>query len=157
MSQSANGPTVTLNPAFLQEIKESNVKLWNDFDALRQLCDTPLMPLTAIRQLVPVLLQVRDGLSLQFALEDSCGYFLGPADVVHRLASRAAAARAAHGSLYLLLSELCEQAEDLQYRGPTEPDLAVLLAGAQEFALRLLEHEQEEAALIALAYDDQLR
>jgi hypothetical protein len=104
-----------------------------------------------------MLVVVRDSLSLQFGLEDAYGYFVGPASVGLRIAERAAAARAQHCSLYLLLSELCERAEDLQFRGPTSDALAELMADANDFLGQLQQHEHEETTLIELAYHEQVR
>ncbi|MCL6481793.1 MAG: hypothetical protein K6U02_08700 [Firmicutes bacterium] len=62
--------TVTINAAFLQEIKEVNQDLWALLAELRHRCQRPLAP-GACRWLLDRLCQLRDQLALHFSLEEA--------------------------------------------------------------------------------------
>jgi len=143
---------LVLNPAFLQEIKDCNPDLWHTQHELRQVCDDcDSEPAQVTRQLVRLLDDFRDQLALQFALEESYGFVEVPNDaaaanrideeLVHRV-------HAQHCPLYLELSELAEQAEELQYRGIVMAQLLDLIGSVQRFNERLTEHENLEGELI---------
>jgi len=147
--------TVTVNAAFLQEIKEVNQELWQLFAALRHRCQRPLAP-GMCRQLVELLGEARDQLALHFALEEAYGYFDDPVEVAPQLCRRADALRSEHKELYSQLSALVDRAERLV----SEEKLAALAVwvGPQflDFDARLRRHEERENDLIFEAYDADL-
>ena len=57
-------------------------------------------------------------------------------------------AQADHGMLYLQLSDLAEQSEELQYRGVEPRQLRDLIQRVGQFEFRLREHERAENELI---------
>src|SRR4051794_20392387 len=57
--------TVTVNAAFLQEIKEVNQELWSLLADLRHRCQRPIAP-SQCRLLIDKLCQLRDQLALHF-------------------------------------------------------------------------------------------
>ena len=61
--------TVTVNAAFLQEIKEVNEDLWKLLDDVKQLCNNPQTVQHQGRQVVEMLAELRDQLAMHFALE----------------------------------------------------------------------------------------
>lgn len=142
---------LVLNPAFLQEIKDCNPDLWHTQHELRQVCDCDAEPVDITRQLVRLLDDFRDQLALQFALEESYGFLDVPEhvdaansideDLVHRVHSQ-------HCPLYLELSDLAEQAEELQYRGIVVSQLLELIDAVRAFDQKLTEHENLEGELI---------
>ena len=144
--------TLTVNPAFLQEIKDSNPDLWDTVRQLRQVCECDDEPAATARSLARLLDTLRDDIALQFSLEESYGYLEvpeAPHGVVGELASKT---HAQHCSLYLRLSELDEQAEELQYRGVDPTQLRQLLKSAQDFDAQLRKHEQSENELIERSF-----
>jgi hypothetical protein len=148
--------TLTVNAAFLQEIKDCNHELWLTVHAVRQLCDSDEPRGRIARQLVRLLDNFRDQLAMQFALEESYGYMacgpeVAPAPSISERAKRLCEQ---HCALYLRLTELCEQAEELQYSGMATARAAELIAHACDFERRLREHEQAEAELIANVVHD---
>jgi hypothetical protein len=155
MSVTLASATITINPAFLQEIKDSNLQLWHTLHEVRQLCHAELATIAISKRLVPLLDELRDHLALQFALEDAYGYFSGPSQVDAIIAARAASIKEQHCQLYLELSELCENAEELQYRGITSHELAAIISQTLVFDRRLQQHERDESQLIEAAYHDQ--
>ncbi len=146
-----NTRVLVLNPAFLQEIKDSNPDLWHTQHDLRQVCNCEDEPVQIIRQMVRLLDDFRDQLALQFALEESYGFLEVPddamaadiidEDLVHRV-------HAQHCPLYLELSDLAERAEELQYRGIVMAQLIDLIDSVRRFDAKLTDHENLEGELI---------
>ena len=65
--------TVTINAAFLQEIKEVNSDLWDLLDEVKQLCGDPQHVQYQGRQVVEMLAELRDQLAMHFALRRPTG------------------------------------------------------------------------------------
>lgn len=151
--------SLMVNPAFLQEIKDSNPECWQTVDALESVCRTQgeLDPVRRIRDLTHWLDALRDQLALQFSLEESYGYLEVPPQSAVRLPRRlcqlAGQRRTEHSNLYLRLSELAEQAEELQYRGVEPQGLATLVQQAAELLRDLRRHETAESELIRHGFD----
>lgn len=146
--------SLVVNPAFLQEIKDSNPDLWQAVHELRQTCESDDEPAKISRRIVRQLDDLRDLLSLQFALEESYGFIEVPAITDEQSSGdRAVEARSQHCSLYLQLSELAEQAEELQYRGVATEELNRLIDAARVFDAALRRHERLESDLIERAAD----
>ncbi len=141
--------TTSVNAAFLQEVKDNNVLLWGTLRQLRELpveCDDPI---ATSNLFVTLIGNLRELLSLQFTLEDTYGYieaakthFQLPAGI------DAATAKLQHCELYLQIHELCEQAEEAQYRGTISRDLATFGKTFEIFDEALRSHEALEAELI---------
>ena len=113
--------TLVVNPAFLQEIKDSNPDFWNLVCQLRDVSQIVDEPSQTLRQLTRLLDDLRDQLALQFSLEESYGYIEVPEHVIghsSRVTTELAnQTQSQHSILYLRLSDLAEQSEELQYRG----------------------------------------
>lgn len=137
-----------VNGAFLQEVKDGNVELWQAVEELRVLVHAPGEPQTASRKLVSLLGRLRDCLALQFSLEESYGYVRFCPGVDGGTSARTLLAQRQHRELYLRIHELCEQAEEAQYRGTAERELNELLSLTNEFDDRLRAHECLETDLI---------
>ena len=155
MSVATMTGTMTVNAAFLQEIKEVNQELWDLIGDLRHRCQRPIAP-GQCRLLLDKLCQLRDQLALHFALEEAYGYFEEPVHVAPRLSHQAEQLRAEHKSLYLDLCQLVDRAERMFY---DEQHAALALwVGPQflEFDLRLRMHEERENELIYDAYDSDI-
>lgn len=136
--------TVTVNPAFLQEIKDSNLDLWRTRDEIHA-CFESIEPRAKVAsQLVRLLDDLRDHLALQFALEEAYGFIT----VSQELAMpEAANAKRQHCALYLEISELCERAEELQYRGLAAEQFALIVEETRLFDARWDAHERLERRL----------
>lgn len=149
--------TLTVNPAFLQEIKESNQELWDTLHKVRQTCDSDEPRAEIAKRLVRLLDQLRDHLALQFSLEESYGYIACPSIIEHRISEMAQRAHSQHCRLFLQLSELCELAEELQYRGFAGDEVERLIGETEAFDEALQLHERCEDDLIEIAYFDMKR
>jgi hypothetical protein len=147
--------TLTVNAAFLQEIKDVNQELWDLLADVRHRCQRPIAPVQC-RLLLDKLCQLRDQLALHFALEEAYGYFDEPVHVAPRLSHQAEVLRAEHKSLYLDFCQLVDRAERLFY---DEQHAALALwIGPEflEFDQNLRRHEERENELIFDAYDQDL-
>lgn len=163
MDTTTSTKTWVVNPAFLQEIKDSNADLWYAMHRLRQLCDSEDEPSRVARQLVRQLDELRDLIALQFALEETYGFVevAAPASAAEGSAGAADDANASslprptvhsqHCALYLQLSDLAECAEEAQYCGVAPAKLRQLIAQTRAFDASLREHENYETELIERA------
>ena len=144
----ATKTTLVINAAFLQEIKDSNPDLYKTIDELRHVCVSEDGPTIQCRSLTRLLDQLRDQLAMQFSLEESYGYMAVPSHPDEVLCEASARAQSSHGMLYMQLSDLAEQAEELQYRGVEPRQLRLLVEQVVEFERCLHDHECDENELI---------
>jgi hypothetical protein len=148
--------TVTINAAFLQEIKEVNDELWSLLAKIRHFCSRPIALSGNCRHLVNLLLELRDQMALHFALEEAYGYFDDPVDVSPRTAYEAEKLRAEHRRLYTHLSDLVERAEVMLEEGQ-QALLATSVPG--QFILfdeALQNHEHRENELLMSMLEDEI-
>ena len=144
---------MSVNPAFLQEIKDSNPDYWKSIENIQHICHNPDDPTAVCRSLVKGIDELRDNVALQFSLEESYGYIVvgDRRDFGARptpITEKTARTQSEHRKLYIRLSELAELAEELQYRGVEFPSLLRLVDQVSEFVGRLQLHERDEAHLI---------
>lgn len=139
---------VTVNAAFLQEIKEVNAELWASIASLRQQCSAPISMRSACSSLLSQLEQVRDLLGLQFSLEEAYGYFDSPADVQLSFCNRADALRTEHSSLYQNLVDICDEADTLLRGGKLAALTTIVPISFDRFFQALESHERRECELI---------
>ncbi len=147
---------VTVNAAFLQEIKEVNQELWSLLEELQCHCLPAACLSTPLGDLAVMLSELRDQIALHFALEEAYGYFDEPVFVEPRLCRHAASLRQEHQSLYLMISELVDVAEDYQFRGAMPHQITVLCNQFLAFYDQLQAHEARENDLIMQAYEDDI-
>ncbi|MCA9129822.1 MAG: hypothetical protein KDB22_22200 [Planctomycetales bacterium] len=140
--------TTIVNAAFLQEVKESNFVLWEVLNDLRELARSKDFSNVAIHKFVSQLASLRDGIGVQFSLEETYGFFEGVPRFAAIAMGNAKHARDQHRELYLHLHEICERAEEAQYRGTIARDLPIFLGAFEGFDDAFRAHEQLEAELI---------
>ena len=143
--------TVTVNAAFMQEIKDVNQELWALLRELRHRCQRPIAPAHG-RHLIDRMCQLRDQLALHFSLEEAYGYFDDPVDVAPQLSNQAEHLRAEHKELYTELCDLIERGERMFY-DEQHAELALWIGPEfLAFDQQLREHEDRESELITEAY-----
>ena len=146
--------TVTVNAAFLQEIKEVNQELWQLLANIREVCSSAIMVRQHTAQLVDMLTELRDQLALHFALEEAYGYFDDPTYVPPFVAEQAGQLRAEHRRLFVLATRLADDAEEFQFDGNLGE---IVISIPIRFACldrELLEHEARENELIMNQFDE---
>ena len=146
--------TLTVNAAFLQEIKDVNQELWRQLEAVREQLNRPISSGLQARQSVDLIARLRDNVALHFALEEAYGYFEDPVYVAPWLCDRAHELREQHGDLYCRICDLFENAERLLYRGRFAGAASGLLVEFEQFYDDLSDHEAREIDLIFQAYDE---
>jgi hypothetical protein len=157
VATTSNTRTVTVNAAFLQEIKEVHEELWQLFRDVRQTLSEPLHVPSRRRNLIGQLERLRDQLALQFALEEAYGYFEDPAYVAPRQCEQAGELRAEHRKLYAQLCELVEDAQQWHHDGQWSLFRSRVVAEFAAFDNRFQLHESREHQLIQQQHDDSRR
>lgn len=145
--------TVTVNAAFLQEIKEDNVQLRRLLaDANGLLAASPARPPTT-RRLASLLAELRDQLAMHFSLEEAYGYFEHPVSVAPHLSEQAESLRRQHDEFYKDICQLAETAENFSSGNGKSRELQQVTSRFLEFYGRLQDHEAKENDLIVQAYN----
>jgi hypothetical protein len=148
--------TVTVNAAFLQEIKQDNIELQQ---LLEELCERLLRQrprLGDARDLVEKLNCLRDQLAIHFSLEEAFGYFENAVTIAPRLSERADDLRSQHDLFFQDICAICEQAEQLLYHEASPRTLRQVAARYSDFHDALAQHEARETELIMEAFDDDI-
>jgi hypothetical protein len=148
LTLAAHTKTTIVNAAFLQEVKESNVELWSILREIRDIHVGQSEARELSCRLVNSLGDLRDCIALQFSLEETYGFIDGAPASASFNTLDASIAKVQHRELYLQLHELCEQAEEAQYRGVISRDLSKYLDDFQYFDGAFRAHEELEAELI---------
>ncbi len=147
--------TLTVNAAFLREIKEDNLRLRELLEVVQQ-CVHLANDRQRVRALAETLSELRDQLALHFSLEEAYGYFEDAVEVAPNLSERASELRSEHGSLFLEVCRLVETAEQLLYgeiNGVAAPALAQQF---DRFWQTLRQHEKREGDLIMEAFESDM-
>jgi hypothetical protein len=147
---------VTINAAFLQEIKEVDQDLWTLLGKARHACTRPAALGGNGRYFLGLLTELRDQLALHFALEEAYGYFDDPVEVCPNFALNAERLRSEHRRLYAHLSAIVDRAEAYVDHGQHSL-LATSIPG--QFILfdeALQNHERRENELLQLMLQDEI-
>ena len=151
--------TVTVNAAFLQEIKEVDQELWELLRDARSLCSHPETIRRHIKETVAMLTRLQDQLALHFSLEEYYGYFDDPVTVAPQLSQKANALWAEHRTLYLDIVAIVDRAEHLlyhRYHRHLDGLVRHIALRFNGFYDQLKAHEHAEHQLIFAAFDDDL-
>ncbi|MCA9213359.1 MAG: hemerythrin domain-containing protein [Planctomycetales bacterium] len=140
--------TVTINAAFLREIKDDDVQLKTLLEQARAICDSSALADISASRFTKLLADLRDHLAMHFALEEAYGYFDDPLSVAPHLSEQAESLRTQHGQLYGELARLAETAQDISRRDSDPRAIRNLARCFMEFHDRLQQHEEDENELI---------
>lgn len=140
--------TVTINPAFLQEIKDDHHELRQLMHHTEAMLNRPGWMRPEFDRLVELLTKLRDQLAMHFSLEEAYGYFEDAISTAPHLSRRAEVLRAQHFKLYSDMSRLTERAEQLLYHEAPVEAVSRLAESYHDFSLRFHEHEERECDLI---------
>jgi predicted nuclease with TOPRIM domain len=148
--------TVSINPAFLREIKEDHHELRQLLHHAKAMFNRPAWMRVESDRLNELLAKVRDQLAMHFSLEEAYGYFDDAIIAAPHLSRRAEQLRAEHFELFTSLVAIVEEAEQLRYRKPREGEVSGLGERFFEFYAGLQEHESRESSLILEALNEDL-
>jgi hypothetical protein len=139
---------VTLNVAFLHEIKEDALDLRQRLLKLRDDFTANLGHLRP-RAVVECLYQLRDDLETYFALEECYGYFEHAAVTNPAISRVAGQLRDEHERLYLLLNKAIDMGEAVVYHErESVATLYAVIRSFDTFARQFEKHEQREMDLM---------
>lgn len=147
---------VTINSAFMQEIKEASGELWALIDKAGELRSHPWLIRDHPKHAVDLLAQLQDQLALYFSLEEYYGYFEGPASVEPRFSERAAALREEHCTIYLDMCSIIDRAETLLDQDRLASLTRYIIVRLDAFCAQLKAHETREQDLLLEAFDDDI-
>lgn len=148
--------TVTVNAAFLQEIKEDSQELWSHFQRLEICLLVESPPRMSRRQLYAALARLRDQLAMHFALEEAYGYFEDAIEVAPWLSSKADDLRGQHDGFYNEVCGIVDQAEQLLYHEVPGELLEEVVDRFGDFYAMFQKHESAESELIHQAFNEDL-
>ncbi len=149
--------TVSINAAFLQEIKTDHLLLGELFADVRKCLATPTWIANHARVVSDLLEELLDQLALHFALEEAIGYFEDTVSAAPRLSTEAEELRNQHGELFEELRELVDSAQAHAAAGSMSLRQSRQLARAfHTFDERFLAHEKRENELIMIAFEQDI-
>jgi hypothetical protein len=148
--------TVSINPAFLQEIKEDHHELRQLLHHVAAMLDRPGWMHVEYDRLVELITKLRDQLALHFSLEEAYGYCEDALNEAPHLSRRSEQLRAQHETLFANLCRLVEGAEQLLYHETAAAALVRLAEEFRGFSSRLHEHEANECDLILEAFNNDI-
>ena len=148
--------TLTINAAFLADIKEDNRRLRELLEAAASDATFSLCGAIIPRERVELYHAVRDQLALHFTLEDAFGYFHDAIEDNPRLNSAAEKLHSQHESLFREMCVVVDASESILYSEQDAITVQTLLRNFVQFYNRLAEHEHSENELILAAFDDDI-
>lgn len=105
--------TVTVNAAFLQEIKDDDIYLKTLMSKLLETCTMKTAVDIDSHELASFLEELRDQVAMHFSLEEAYGYFDCPVSVSPRFSETAVMLRGQHSTLYEEIASLAEYAAEV--------------------------------------------
>ena len=140
--------TVSINAAFLQEIKEDHHELRQLMHHTEATLSRPDWMKVEYDRLVEMLGKLRDQLAMHFSLEEAFGCFEDALSVAPHLARRSEQLRAQHFALFSELCRLEDQAEQLLYHEAPATAVQKLAHDYRDFSARFRVHEAAESELV---------
>ncbi len=147
---------ITLNAAFLQEIKDDNYELHELLHRVAMILAHSGMWRRRKKAIAGILARLRDQIALHFALEEAFGYFDDPLHVTPQISRAVDALRSDHEMLFLDVCDLVEQAERVVYGESNGMRFGDLLERIDSFLRHLESHENREKALISQMLEEEL-
>lgn len=147
--------TVSVNAAFLQEIKDDNRELKHLFAQTAEIAFNPSTTGSSTRHLTDLIIQLRDQLAMHFSLEEAFGYLDDAIAVAPRLSELAETLRSEHTQLFAVICDLAEHAEQLLHHERAAHSIDYILQELSSFCRKFQIHETRENELILQSlYDD---
>lgn len=147
---------ITINAAFLKEIKEDNFLLNELLESLSMLCYETGLIILDLRYLEKLIGELSDVLTMHFSLEDTYGYFYGPLKPIPVMCREARRLQSQHSELLLDLYSISRQIQsELKLYG-NQIISEKLLQQTRKFQIKLMRHELGENELILTAYYEDL-
>lgn len=141
-------PKLTINAAFLQEIKDDNLRLYGLLDHLRACWLVNDPDVFRPEWFTELICDLRDQIAMHFALENAFGYFEKPLTSDPLLSAEAQRLLDQHEELYLQICSIAEGAEELLYPEFDEAGYSRQVDLFKEFYKAFQAHESAEFDLM---------
>ena len=145
---------LTVNAAFLKDIKDDNHDLKVILDKITPLAEHRQTAINHWSELVTLLEQLCDQLALHFSLEEAYGYFDDAVNHAPQLSVAAECLRGQHPSLFKSIRGLADKSPDVAIENADHVDK--FLRSYQAFRKEFVAHEEAELKLILEALDDDI-
>lgn len=167
-AQPSSTRRLTVNAAFLKDIKDDNRDLKILVDRLRCLTQPRETASNHWDELVRLIADLRDQLAMHFGLEEAFGYFDAAIDADPELSCQAEVLKLQHAGLFEAARHLAESVADVSKIVPAvgeviegktpevTPAQEKILDRLQRLLLDFHQHEEAELKLILDALDDDL-
>jgi iron-sulfur cluster repair protein YtfE (RIC family) len=146
--------SITINAAFLQEIKQDNVQFRDIVHEITSFVQIGAYLKSDTSVLVKHIKELRDQLATHFALEETYGYFACPLNVPPELSQRVERVRAEHDEIRIELTDILNQALQLNPVSAAGGRQTIVLNRLRHLLERLDAHERRENELIQRAFND---
>ncbi len=148
--------TVTVNAAFLQEIKDDSREFRQLMAQAAEMLGPANLSTVEPRRIVDLLCRMRDQLALHFTLEEAYGYFEDALHAAPQLSEQAEMLRNQHQPLFVDFCQTVECAEQLLYADADDHARARIGRMFHNFLADMQLHEEREQDLILAAFNDDI-
>ncbi len=145
---------LSVNAAFLKDIKDDNRELKHLLDRLTPMTGHPEIAVNHWDEIVQVLSDLRDQLAFHFSLEEAYGYFDQAVETEPQLSVTAGLLRSEHTELFELARSLAEQVAELS--SDEIESIAKFLKKLKKFRNQFERHEEAELELILDALSEDI-
>ena len=145
---------LTINAAFLKEIKDDNRQLKTLWDRVGELVAHRQVASNHYSELVELVQQLCDQMAIHFSLEEAYGYFDDAVDVAPHRSVEAQRLRAQHPGLFTQIQALSDQIAQIDRTNLEK--LANWIERFDVFQCKFQRHEEAELNLILDSFDDDL-
>lgn len=145
---------LTVNAAFLREIKDDNRQLKALWDRLIPMLSHHETAKNHWPELIAGFAEMRDQLAIHFSLEEAYGYFDDAVDIAPHLSLNAESLRSQHSTLFSQIRDLADQI--LELNSEAVEHIKKLMRRFEAFKCSFENHEESELKLILESLDDDL-
>ncbi len=143
--------SLTINAAFLQELKDFNIEYRAGLEQLAQLGSSPSLTREQLATVPQTLKRLRDVAATQYSLEETYGYINGGLNVTPQTAERTRTALDQHAGIYQAFQHLISTVEDWYFQNLLESNWSSAADQIRALSERLDAHEQLEKELMRRA------
>lgn len=145
---------LTVNAAFLKEIKDDNQQLKTLWDQIVPIASHRETAINHWPSLMILTAELRDQLAMHFSLEEAYGYFDEAIDTAPQLSVVAECLRSEHGELFSQIRDLADSIAEVRIDEPES--VGAYVARFQDFRISFEQHEEAELKMILQAMDDDI-
>lgn len=149
-----SGRALSVNAAFLKDIKDDNRDLKALFDQLKPVIGHPQTVVNHWPEIADLLGQLRDQLAMHFSLEEAYGYFDAALGATPEHSAAAEFLRSEHAMLFSQIRDLAEWSTNASVK--KDSNVESMIRSYAKFYRRLQVHEEAELELILDALDDDI-